>query len=89
MTNFTRRLPSAAPFSLKDLETKQSRAIPANAKLHHMILLSLRLARNILNDNTANRLYVMKMGYVPLMLTQLGYALKVAPTLTEVPRAPY
>ena len=49
-----------------------------------MMILSLRLARNILNGNTANRLYVMKMGYVPLMLTQLGYALKVAPTLTEV-----
>ena len=49
-----------------------------------MILLSLRLASHVLRDNTANRLYVMKMGYVPLMLSQLGYALKVAPTLTEV-----
>lgn len=42
-----------------------------------MMILSLRLARNILLGNTSNRLYVMKMGYVPLMLSQLGYALKV------------
>ena len=79
MVNFSKALRVAGPYELNDLATKEARAVPENARLHHMMILSLRLARHILHGNTANRLYVMKMGYVPLMLTQLGYALKVAP----------
>jgi hypothetical protein len=49
-----------------------------------MILLTVRLAQFILRNDVANRAHVVLMGYVPLWQAQLGYALKIAPALSEV-----
>ena len=41
-----------------------------------------RLARHILRENTANKVYAMR--FVPLLQGQLGYGSRAAGTLTEV-----
>ncbi|KAL1510122.1 hypothetical protein AB1Y20_006454 [Prymnesium parvum] len=81
----TRCTREAAPFTIKDhLEPKSERLKGNNGKLHAMMLITVRLAQMILREDAANRAHVMKMGYVPLWQAQLGYALKIAPALSEV-----
>ena len=76
------QVPFKHHYKFSELSSEKARNKPSVKPLHRMGVLCQRLARHILRENTANKIYAMR--FVPSLQGQLGYGLRAAGTLTEV-----